>query len=89
VTSRVQREGSQNGTTLHQPPQIPAVAIFYPNFYPNRQGSGVETLYVLVTAANWSGRPECVTSLPSWSCGFGSRRPLSTDLVSKSVSRYR
>ncbi len=24
-------------------------------------------LYLLVTAANWSGRPECVTSLPSWS----------------------
>jgi hypothetical protein len=33
-------------------------------------------LYVLVIAANWSGRPGCVTSLPSWSCGFDSRRPL-------------
>ena len=32
--------------------------------------------YLLVTAANWSGRPEFVTSLPSWSCGFDSRRPL-------------
>jgi len=43
-------------------------------------------LYVLVTAANRSGPQECVTSLPSWSCGFDSRRPLSTTLVSKSVT---
>jgi hypothetical protein len=33
-------------------------------------------LYVLVIAPNWSGWPGCVTSLPSWSCGFDSRRPL-------------
>jgi len=33
--------------------------------------------YLLVTAAaNWSRHSECVTSLPSWSCGFDSRRPL-------------
>ncbi len=51
-------------------------AIFYPNFYPKRQRSGIETPYLLVTAANWDGRSECVTSLPSWSCGFDSRRPL-------------
>ena len=33
-------------------------------------------LYLLVTGASWSGLPECVTSLPSWSCGFDSRHPL-------------
>jgi len=33
-------------------------------------------LYLLVTAANWRGQPGCVTSLPSWSCGFDSRRSL-------------
>ena len=38
-------------------------------------------LYLLVTAANWSGRRECVTSLPSWSCGFDSRRPLRGSVV--------
>jgi hypothetical protein len=25
---------------------------------------------MLVTTAKWTGRPELVTSLPSWSCGF-------------------
>jgi hypothetical protein len=43
-------------------------------------------LYILVTAANWRGLPHCVTSLPSWSCGFDSRRPLSTSLVSKALT---
>ena len=28
------------------------------------------------------------SSLPSWSCGFDSRRPLSTNVVSKSMSRH-
>ena len=65
-----------------------AAAIFYPNFYPKRQHSGIEMSYLLITAANRSGQPEFVTSLPSWSCGFDSRRPLSTSLVSESVSRY-
>jgi len=32
-------------------------------------------------AANWDGRPECTTSLPSWSCGFDSGRPASRSLV--------
>jgi hypothetical protein len=50
--------------------------IFYPNFYPKRRRGGTEMSYLLVTAANWNDRPECVTSLPSWSCGFDSRRPL-------------
>jgi hypothetical protein len=58
-----------------------AAAVFYANFYPNRQHSGDEMLYILVTAVNWRGLPESVTSLPSWSCGFGSRRPLSTSVV--------
>ncbi len=53
-----------------------AAAIFYPNFYPKRRRSRFERLYLLVMAAKCSSRPECVTSLPSWSCGFDSRRPL-------------
>ena len=36
-------------------------------------------LYLLVTVANGRSLPECVTSLPSWSCGFDSRRPLHRD----------
>ena len=65
-----------------------AAAIFYPNFYPNGQRSGIEIAYLLVTAANPSGHRDCATSLPSWSCGFDSRRPLSTRVVSRSVD-YR
>jgi hypothetical protein len=38
-------------------------------------------LYILVTGANLRGLPDCVTSLPSWSCGFDSRRPLSTSIT--------
>ncbi len=53
-----------------------AAAVFYPNFYPKRQRSGIEMPYLLVTAANWKDQPWYVTSLPSWSCGFDSRRPL-------------
>ena len=59
-------------TSLHG---FQAAAIFYPNFYPKRQRSGVEMPYLLVTAASWRGLRESVTSLPSWSCGFDSRRP--------------
>ena len=40
---------------------------FSTQFLPKRQRSGVEMVYILVTAANWNGRPECVTSLPIWS----------------------
>ena len=53
-----------------------AAAIIYPNFYPKRHRGGIEMSYLMVIAANWSGRSGCVTSLPSWSCGFDSRRPL-------------
>src|SRR5262249_54857743 len=42
----------------------------------NRAHRRLEVPYLLITAANWIGRPESVTSLPSWSCGFDSRRPL-------------
>jgi hypothetical protein len=54
---------------------------FLPNFYPKRWRDGVEMLYLLVTAANCRSRPGCGSSLPSWSCGFDSRRPLFTSLV--------
>ena len=60
-------------TSLHG---FRATAIFYPDFYPEVRQSGAKMLYVLVMPANWSVRPGCVTSLPSWSCGFDSRRPL-------------
>jgi hypothetical protein len=43
--------------------------------------------YLLVTAANWSGEPGCVTSLPSWSCGFDSRRPLQPESPAQSDDR--
>jgi hypothetical protein len=33
-------------------------------------------LYLLDTAPNGSWRTGCISSLPSWSCGFDSRRPL-------------
>src|SRR5215472_13291011 len=60
-------------TSFHR---FQAAAIFYPNFYPNRQRSEVEISYLLVTGDNWRGLPEFVTSLPCWSCGFDSCRPL-------------
>ena len=61
---------------LHDPPQMPGSGDFLPRFLPDRHRRGVEMPYLLVTAASWTGRPEPVTSLPSWSCGFDSRRPL-------------
>jgi hypothetical protein len=62
-----------------------AAAVFYPNFYPKRQHSGIEMPYLLVTAANWKDQPWYVTSLPSWSCGFDSRRPLYGNLTSFTI----
>jgi hypothetical protein len=64
-------------TSLHR---FRATAIFYPNFYPKRQPGGAGELFLLVAAANREGRPGCVTSLPSWSYGFDSRRPLSSSV---------
>lgn len=58
-------------TSLHR---LQAATVFYPLFYPKRQRSGVEMLYLLVTAANWGSRPECASSLPSWSCGLATER---------------
>ena len=75
LTGQVSRatRTAPHSTSLHR---FQAAGIFYPNFYPKGQRSGIETPYLLVTAANWDGRPECVTSLPSRSCGFDYRRPL-------------
>ena len=42
-------------TRLHR---LRAAAIFYPNFYPNSERSGVEVLYILVAALNWAGGPD-------------------------------
>ena len=61
------------GTRIHT---LRAAAIFYPNFYPKRRHGGAGILHFLVTAADRGGEPECVTSLPSWPCGFNFRRPL-------------
>ena len=84
-----------NGVTVHRTApsctamhRFRAAAIFYPNFDPNRPHSGIEMPYLLVTAVSWSGNPESGISLPSWSCGFDSHRPLSTRVVSRSVD-YR
>ena len=78
TTSRLSPDGrvcrtALRCTSLHR---FREAAIFYPNFYPDRQRSGVEMVYPLVTAASLGGWPEFVSSLPSWSCGFDSRRPL-------------
>ena len=76
VSTAQRHQGHRAGlhsTSLHR---LEATAIFYPNFYPKRQCSRAEMVHLLVTATNWSGRAECVTTLPSWSCGFDSRRPL-------------
>jgi hypothetical protein len=62
---------------------VRAAAIFDPNFYPKGQRGGIEMSYLLVKAANRSDGPECVTSLPSWSCGFDSRRPLQLPVFSR------
>jgi hypothetical protein len=72
----VPHQGSQKGTALHHTSHISGPAIFYPNFYPNRRRGGAGMLYLLVTAIDRSDLQECVTSLPRWSCGFDSRRPL-------------
>ncbi len=46
----------------HQPAQIPSSGGFLASFLPRVQRGGVETLYLPVTAASWSGRPERATS---------------------------
>jgi hypothetical protein len=69
---RMQRTGLRC-TNIHR---FRVAAIFYPNFYPNRHRREVKRPYLPVTATNWRDRPKYVTSLPSWSCGFDSRRPL-------------
>jgi hypothetical protein len=73
-------------TSLHR---LQEVAVFYPVFYPKKQHSEVEMLYLLVKAANGSRRPEFISSLPSWSCGFDSRRPLREILVHRGFSIIR
>jgi hypothetical protein len=67
---------ARNGTTLHWPPQTPGNGIFYPNFYPNRQRGLADRSYLLVAGPSRDNQPGCATSLPSWSCGFDSHRPL-------------
>ena len=42
--------------------------MFYPNFYPKRLRGGIEMPHFLVKAVTSTGRPEPVSSLPSWSC---------------------
>jgi S-adenosyl methyltransferase len=54
--------GSQNGTTPHQPAQIPGIAVSYPNLYPTRQSSGIQMSYLLVAAAKSSSQAESDTT---------------------------
>lgn len=70
--TRVLRTGLRC-TSFHR---FQAAAIFYLIFYPKRQRGEGEMLDLLITATNLSRRPEFVTSLPSWSFGSDSRRPL-------------
>jgi hypothetical protein len=75
-TNRCSHQGYRTAVRCTRLHRLRPVPIFYPNFYPKGQRCGVEVLSVLVTAANWASPPEHTTSLPSWSCGFDSRRPL-------------
>jgi len=50
--------------------------VFYPNIYPQRRQSETETIYLLVARTSRSIPTEHVGNLPSWLCGFDSRRPL-------------
>lgn len=76
VSKQVFASGIQNGSTLHQVAQIVGSSDFLPNFLPKEAAQRSLDVIYLVTVANWRSRPECGTSLPSWSCGLDSRRPL-------------
>jgi len=52
------------------------LAVFYPNLYPERRHSEAETLCLLIAGTSRSSPTEHAANLPSWSCGFDSRRPL-------------
>jgi hypothetical protein len=73
-------------TNVHR---FQAAADFYPFFYPRRRSGEVRFLYFLVTVPIGSARPGSASSLPSWSCGFDSRRPLRELLVHRAFSLSR
>ena len=58
---RVHRTGLRC-TRIHR---FQTAAIFYPVFYPKRQSSGVELLYLLVTATSCRDRRDSASSFPS------------------------
>ena len=60
-------------TSIHK---FRVMAVFYPDLYPERRHSQAETLYLLVAGTSRSIPTEHTGNLPSWSCGFDSRRPL-------------
>ena len=53
-----------------------AAEIFYPNFYQRGDEAEPRCYISWSRRQNWHGLPDCATSLPSWLCGFDSRRPL-------------
>jgi hypothetical protein len=63
-------------STLHQYSRIPGRGNFLPRFLPKQALSRSREAVSPGHAANRRDRPECIASLPSWSCGFDSRRPL-------------
>jgi hypothetical protein len=56
-------------TRIHR---FQTAAIFYQNFYPNRQLIGADMLYVLVTAASWHGLPRVS---PAFQAGYAGSIP--------------
>jgi hypothetical protein len=61
---------------LRQPPQTPGSSDFLPELLPKEASQRSEKSHLLVKGINWASRLGCKTCLPSWSCGFDSRRPL-------------
>ena len=57
-------------TRIHR---FQTAAIFYQNFYPNRQLIGADMLYVLVTAASWHGLPRVS---PAFQAGYAGSIPV-------------
>ena len=83
-TNRCSYHGYRTALHYTRSHRLRPAPIFYPDFYPKGQPSGVDVSYVLVAGANWAGRPEHATSL-SWSCGFDSHPELSVSSCRSAV----
>jgi hypothetical protein len=78
----------RTGLRCTHPPQIPGSGDFLPKFLSKQAVRRNRGAVSPGQIRKLECRPECVTSLPSWSCGSDSRRPLSTSIVSKPIRRY-